>query len=340
MKKRSMAMSIAAVLSTFTFLFLSIPFSAYAKTTTLSMVTFLPDIPPGNTYVHIFLDKVKSISNGEMKISLMGGPEAIPPADAPAAVKNGVVQIGNVMYVFVNAMVQGLDALARTEYSPQEMRANGGFKFVQDLVAKFGLFYLGASAPSLPQTQTVIYLKKPISSIEELKGLKIAAAGGSQKSAIEGLGAVCVPIHFTDYFTAMERGVVDGYNVGIPGILDFGLVPVTGCMLDEPFSSCGGAFIINMKTWNKLPQNHKDVLIQAAIETEKDGSDAFHRIVDDVKKEISDGGVKIVKFSKEDSIKFYKNYRDKMGEEDLSRWPEFVTELHKYTLNPDFYRLK
>jgi TRAP-type C4-dicarboxylate transport system substrate-binding protein len=111
-------------------------------------------------------------------------------------------------------------------------------------------------------------------------------------------------------------------------------------MLDELFSSCGAGFLVNIKKWNSLPQNLKDVLTQAAIETEIDGAREWNNIVAKVKKEISAAGVKIIKFSHEDSVKFYRNYRDKMGAEDLKRSPETITQLHKLILNPDFPRLK
>jgi TRAP-type C4-dicarboxylate transport system substrate-binding protein len=316
------------------------PGFAAKKPIELKMVIFLPDIPPGNFWSHMFMDKVKALSKGELIIKLIGGPEAIPATDAPAAAQRGSVDIANIMFPFADTLAPGADAVGRLEYSPAEFRKSGGHEFVQGLFAKSNLYYLGMSSPSDPQVQTCFYLKKEIKSIEDFKGLKIASTGGSNKAHMEGLGAVCVPIPFPDYFTAMERGTVDGYNIGIPGIQDFGLTPVTGCMVDELFSSNGGAFLVNMKVWNGIPQNLKNVLTQAAIETEIDGVIGWNKIVAKVKKDITAAGVKIIKFSHDDSVKFYRNYRDKMGEEDLRRHPENVAQLHKYTLNPDFHRLK
>ncbi len=339
MKKLVMLLIIAAAI-TLVFSDNSSVVQAQKKPVELSMVIFLPDIPPGNFWSHMFMDKVKAISKGEVVIKLIGGPEAIPANDAPAAAQRGSVDIANAMFIFSDTLAKGMDALARSEYSPAELRKNGGLEFIQKLFAKSGLHFLGAASPSRAQAQTVIYLKKPIKSIDEFKGLKIAATGGSNRQHIEGLGAVCVPIGFPEYFTAMERGVVDGYNVGIPGIQDFGLTPVTGCMLDEPFSSNGAAWLVNMKKWKSLTQQQRDFLTKAAIETEIDGAKEFDRIVNKVKKEIAAAGVKIVKFSHADSLKFYKNFRDKMGAEDLRRVPENVRQLQKFTLNPKFDRLK
>ncbi len=306
----------------------------------LSMVIFLQDIPPGNFFTHLFIDKVREISKGKLVIRLVGGPEAIPATDAPAAVQRGSVDMANAMVAFADTLAPGVDMLGRAEYSPEELRKRGVVKFVQDIFAKSGVYYLGASSPSKPQAQTAIYLKKEVKTIKDFKGLKIAASGGSQKAFLEGLGAVCVPIGFPDYFTAMERGTVDGYNIGIPGIQDFGLTPVTGYMLDELFSSCGSGWLINLEKWNGLSREFKDVLTRAAIETEIEGVVEWEKIVAGVKKDISAEGVKIIKFSHEDSIEFYRTYRDRMGKDDLERSPENGSKLQRLTLNPEFHRLK
>jgi TRAP-type transport system periplasmic protein len=339
MKKSLMLLTVVVASALFFSGYLT-PALAQKKPVELTLVIFLPDIPPGNFWSHMFMDKVQAISKGELVIKLLGGPEAIPAPDSPAAAQRGSVDIANAMFPFADTLAPGMDAVGRAEYAPAELRKNGGLEFVQKLFAKSGIYFLGASSPSDPQVQTCIYLKKEIKKIDELKGLKIASTGGSNRAHIDGLGAVCMPIGFPEYFTAMERGVVDGYNIGIPGIQDFGLTPVTGYMLDELFSSNGAGWLVNMKKWNSLPQNLKDFLTQAAIETEIDGAREWNNIVAKVKKEISAAGVKIIKFSNEDSVKFYRNYRDKMAAEDLKRSPENVTQLQKFTLNPNFYRLK
>ena len=91
-----------------------------------------------------------------------------------------------------------------------ELRAkaneDGYFKYLYDEFAKNGILYLGASVSSEAQVQTVLYLGKEITSLADLKGMKIASVGGSNKAFIESLGATVIPIDFTDYFTSMERG--------------------------------------------------------------------------------------------------------------------------------------
>lgn len=315
--------------------------TADAKKVVLKMVEFRPDIPPGNLWPRMFMDKVSKISKGEVVIQLVGGPEAIPASDSAMAAQKGVIDIASTMGSFTP--VQIAEVLGYCEYSSYELRQRGMWKLFQELYAPHGLYFLGASTPSEPQVQVTFFLGKgkSVTKLEDFKGKKIASVGGTMRRFIEALGAVCVPMQFTDYFTAMERKIVDGYNVGTPGIIDFGLVPVTESLLDEPFNSCGSFFLMNLKKWNSLPKAVQDVLTQAIIETEIEGAKIWDDVLKDVKRKITAEGVKIIKLSPEESVRFYKTYRDAMWGEAYEKYPkDLVDKIYKLGTNPEFYRLK
>lgn len=306
---------------------------------TLTLASFLPDIPPGGNWARLFIDKVEEISDRKMTIQLMG-PEAIPAPDAPSAVQRGTIDLASCLGPFCDALVPGSNSIGRAEYNPMELRKGKAFEYYQTEFEKVGVYYLGASVSSEAQVQTVIYLGREIDSLEDLQGLKIAAAGGSNKSFIESLGAVCVPIDFPDYFTAMERNTVDGYNIGIPGIQDFSLTPVTVAMLDEPVSSCGGLMLMNLDKWNSLSDAQREVLTKAMIEAEIEGAKMFTDTVEQVKEDIAAEGVKIIHLSADDSKELYLTYRNAMWAEDEARWPDIAPKLKGWLVDPNFHRTK
>lgn len=307
----------------------------------LKMVSFIPDIPPGGDWARDFISKIEEYSGGAMTVKL-SGPEAIPAPDQVAAVQRGTVDIASVLSPYADTLVPGSSAIGRAEYNPMQLRASadqeGMFKYFVDSFAEHGIKYLGASVSSEAQVQTVLYLGKEISSLDELKGMKIASVGGSNKAFIESLGATVVPIDFTEYFTAMERGTVDGYNSGIPAIQDFGLTPVTKAMLNEPFSSCGGLMLMNMEKWDSLSPAQQDVISRAIVATEVDGAKLFTATVEKVIQDITAEGVKVIKLSPEESKKFYVAYRDSMWAEDLARWPDVAPKLKEWLVDPAFPR--
>ena len=241
---------------------------------------FLPDIPPGNAFPHMLKDMAEGMSQGAVVINIIGGPEAIPAADAPAAVQRGTVDMADAFGTYCDTIAPGADCLGRAEYDPAGLRANGTYDYIQGIFAKAGLYLLGAASPSAPQKGLCINLKDEIKHIEDFKGLKIADAGAQYQPFLEALGAVCVPIPTPDNFTAMERGTVDGYVLGVPGIQDFGLTPVTGCMLDETFTSSGAWFIVNLEKWNSLPPDIQKIMAESAAVTEKELLEIFNTELD------------------------------------------------------------
>lgn len=310
----------------------------------LTLTSFLPDIPPGANWHRLFIKYVGQYSNGAMTIQLMG-PEAFPAMDAPAAVQKGSVDIASILSNFADALTPGSSTCGRAEYSPMQLRdpnhsSHAAYKYWEETFAKAGIYYFGASVSSYPQVQTVIYLGKEISTLNDLKGLKIAATGGSNKAFIDSLGATTIPVDFTDYFTSMERGTVDGYNIGIPGVEDFSLIPVTKAMLDETFSSNGGMWLMNMNKYNSLSQAQKDVINKAAIQAEIDGADMFTQTVEKVKADLTAAGVKIIHLPPADSKTFYLAYRDHMWAEDVARWPDIAPMLKQALIDPNFPRAK
>jgi len=317
----------------------SAPTTPAASKIELSVVNFLPDIPPGGLYARKFQENVAKISNGTITLK-MAGPEAMPAADTPSAAQRGSIDIANTMHIFLSSLIPGADCLSRAEFSPQQMRAdnNPALKFMQDGANKVGLYYLGASCSSIPQAQTVVYTGRSLSTLAELKGWKIAATGGSNRVFIEKIGAVCVPVDFTDYYTSMERGTVDGYNIGIPGAKDFGLIPVTKGMIDEPFSSNGGAYVMNLNKWNSLTQEQKDIMTQAITQTEIDVSNLYDQIVEEIKAELKAAGVQIIKFNEADSKAYYNAYQDSMWEEDMKKWPNEAAQMKQWIIDPNFPR--
>lgn len=306
----------------------------------LSFVSFLPDVPPGSDWNHDFMDKIVEYSGGNMTVKF-NGPEACSPMDVPAAIQRGTFDIGSILSMFADTLVPLCAAIGRAEYNPVELRAgNPGYKYYEDGYAGHGIKYLGASVSSEAQVQTVFYFGKDINSLADLKGLKMAAVGGANQAFIEELGMACIPIDFTDYFTSMERGVVDGYNVGIPGIEDYGLTPLTKVMLDEPVSSCGGMMLMNMDKWNSLTDKQRQVITQAMIATEYDNLKHFNDTVDAVKGRLEGAGVKILHLSPEESKTFYLAYRDTMWAEDIKDFPAEGQLLYDALVNPDFHRAK
>jgi TRAP-type C4-dicarboxylate transport system substrate-binding protein len=293
----------------------------------LKLVSFKPDIPPANVFEHMLIDKVKAKSNGQLIIEWVGGPEAIPPAETPAAVQRGAMDIVSSLYGMIDTLIPGWECLGYMTLSLEEFRKSPAWDIAADLCKDKGIYLLGASSIAYPNRNMAIYSKPKIATVDDFKGMKFAVQGPAYAAMLTELGAVPAIIPMPDYFTAMERGTVDAFHVGVPGIIDWGCVDVTNYMLDELHGDSSAAFLINMGVWNSLPKNLQDVMVEAATELDIEGPEAWEGIVEEVKKEVTAAGVEIVKFSPEDEKKFYDTYMEATWGHVMKKNPELVAKL-------------
>ena len=173
------------------------------------------------------------------------------------------------------------------------------------------------------------FTKTKVESIEDFAGLKIAVPSPAYLPFVVALKATPVVINMPDYYTAMERGTVDGYHLAPPGVEGFGLIPVTKYMIDEKMGSSGAGFMMNLDKWNSLPKHLQDVIMEVVLETEAEGVPIMHNIYEDVKQKLEQAGAEIVKFSPEEAERFQEIRREAIWAAEIERHPEICTEFKK-----------
>jgi TRAP-type C4-dicarboxylate transport system substrate-binding protein len=114
--------------------------------------------------------------------------------------------------------------------------------------------FLGA----LPQSS--VQFTKPIDSIADLSGHKIAVADKMQADIVTALGGAPQSLELTDVYEALQRGNVDGAVFGPAAFAPFRIHEVTSYHVDVPFGTSTGMVFMAKKTWESLPQAAKDVL--------------------------------------------------------------------------------
>src|SRR6202011_4819753 len=106
-----------------------------------------------------------------------------------------------------------------------------------------------------------LYLNKPISS-PDLTGLKIRITP-VYRDFFQALGATVVQTAPGEVYTALERGVVDGYGWPITGVFDLGWNEKTKYRVDPGFYTAEVSVLVNKATWDRLSDAQKDVLRKA-----------------------------------------------------------------------------
>lgn len=116
------------------------------------------------------------------------------------------------------------------------------------------------SPPSSIQT-----LKKPVKTLEDLKGMKIRGTGRSG-DIVKALGATTTPIEMMDMYESLRRGVIDGNMGPYEQLKSFRTGEVLKYHTEAYQAGSGYTFyvIFNKNKWNSLPADVRKVIDETA----------------------------------------------------------------------------
>src|SRR5512135_167763 len=105
--------------------------------------------------------------------------------------------------------------------------------------------------------QAFMWTKKPVRTLEDVKGLRVRSPGGHQTNYIKALGAEPIFMPLGDVYMAMETGTIDGIVTCPPLILSFKLHEVAKHATVLTFGCVSEGTVMNLNSWNKLPEDQK-----------------------------------------------------------------------------------
>jgi TRAP-type C4-dicarboxylate transport system substrate-binding protein len=208
-----------------------------------------------------FIEKVNADGKGVVKINYIGGPRALPPFEVGNAVRTRVVDIANVTAAFYTNLMPEGDAFKLFGKPMSEQRANGTWELINQLHnQKLNAWHLARQYHNVPFH---IYLNKKPASLD-FTGLKIRVTP-VYKDIVEALGGTAITTAPGEVYTALERGVVDGYGWPVTGIFDLGWEKVTKYRLEPAFYSVEVNVLVNLDAWRSLTDPQRKILSDAAL---------------------------------------------------------------------------
>lgn len=206
-----------------------------------------------------FIRKVNDEGKGLVRISYVGGPKAIPTFELANALRGGVVDLANTTTSFTTSVVPEGLAFNYTHLTMAEMRRNGAFDYLNRLFLEKGLHYFARTGEG---TQYYIYSNRRIDKAS-LAGLKLRVAP-LYREFFQKLGGTAIQIAPGEVYTALERGVVDGYGWPLIGIFDLGWHERTKYRLEPGFYAIELGVVFNAATWRRLTAPQRQFLEKQA----------------------------------------------------------------------------
>jgi TRAP-type C4-dicarboxylate transport system substrate-binding protein len=265
--------------------------AASAQEVTLRVVSAFAE---NSTYVKRlegWIARVNEGGKGNLQLNFIGGPKAIPTFEVGKAVSSGVVDMAMSTGAFYTNVMPESDALKLTRIFVAEQRKSGAFDYINKVWNEKGnMQYLARMVENQPFH---IYLTRKIDK-PDLTGLKIRITP-VYRDFFQALGAQVITTPPGEVYTALERGVVDGYGWPIGGIFDLNWQEKTRFRVDPGFYDAEVSLIVNLPKWKSLTPRQRDYLQQRALALEAQ-NDFWARFTEDEVKRQAAAGIQTIRF--------------------------------------------
>jgi len=294
----------------------------HAKTTNLRIQThYAPETVSGKLAAQ-YMEDIQTMSGGTIKVEMFYSSSVVKSVETFDAAATGILdcdmtgggyQTGkNPAFQFVGDIMGGYD----TPYQQLSwLYYGGGEEAAQKLYNKFGMELIGWWVYG----QESFASSKPIAKVADFKDWKFRSPPGMETKIFEKLGAKPIVMDFTEIFTALESGIIDGADAsGLANNVGLGLYDIVKYANFPGFHSMPSDHLAcNKAVFDAMPEAHQRIMkvamealaLRTALTFEKKNAEAAA--------ELRAKGVTLSQWAPEELQKF----RDAAQ----ATWPEFAT---------------
>ncbi|MCJ7595505.1 MAG: TRAP transporter substrate-binding protein [Desulfobacterales bacterium] len=241
--------------------------AAEPKAIELRFASQMPKVSlPGRAFQY-FADTMEKRTKGRVKITVYPVGTLLAPDKIYEGVTTGIADIGNTTPGYTAGRFPASDSLVL----PLPFKSAWVYtQVVQDWYAKFKpkeykdthMFYLSGCGP-----YTLMGRDKPVLKPEELKGLRVRAAGAQASAFVKALGGTPVAIPMPEVYDAASKGILDVLCVPAETLKAWKHADVSKYLTSLPVSfSSPNITFINLKKWNALPKDIQKVFNEVSAE--------------------------------------------------------------------------
>jgi TRAP-type C4-dicarboxylate transport system substrate-binding protein len=277
---------------------------AQDKVMTLSFSNFWPAPHKHSVIAEEWAKEVEKRTNGKVKVTVFHGATLTPPGQTYDSVVNGISDIG----VSALAYTRGKFPLSEVIDLPLGYRSGvAATNLVNEYYKKFKpkefdavkVLFFHAHSPGL------IFTKKPVAKLEDIKGMKIRATGLSAK-VVQALGGTSVAMPMTESYDALSKGVADGITCPYEAMWGFKLGEVlNSCTEDYGIAHSTAFFVVmNKNKWASMSPDTRMAIEKINEEFIVKYGKAWDQIDKEGKAFMVKKGATIIKLTKEEETRW------------------------------------
>jgi TRAP-type transport system periplasmic protein len=205
--------------------------------------------------------EVEKKTNGKVKVNYYAAGTLVPAAQSYDAVTKGITDVGNHVLGYTVGkfpLTEIIDLPMGYPNNTVPTRLANAFynKFKPKEFDEVKILWFHAQAPGIVHTKL-----KPVTKLEDLKGMKMRTYGSNAK-LMGYLGGTPVAMPMTDVYDALSRGVADGLMAAYEALEGFRVGEQVKYHTENYDTSYSATFavVMNKKKWNSLPPDVQKVI--------------------------------------------------------------------------------
>lgn len=304
MRRQGLLRMFLAVL-VLTVCFMSYPGNSDAqKVISLNYANFFPAPHKHSQLAEQWSKEIEKRSAGKVKISYFPGGTLAPAAQIYDSVVKGIADIGFSCFAYTRGkfpLTEVIDLPIGLRDGTTATRLINAYykKFKPKEIDEVHVLYLHAHGPGM------LHTKKPVSKLEDLKGMKIRATGLASK-IVSRLGAAPVGTSMPETYDVLRTGVADGAMAPFEALQGFkwGEVISHSTVAYGSGYSTGMFIVMNKNKWNSLPPDIQKIFTEVSEEWIERQAKAWEDIEKEGIEFTRKRGNKIITLSKEEDARW------------------------------------
>ncbi len=255
------------------------PVSVSAKAIKLKYCSIFPPTHIQTQLGESWIKEIEKRTDGRVTVDFYPGGALLKADKMYSGIQSGICDIGMSIFVYNRGMFPVMEVVdLPLGFTSGQMATS----VINDIYKKFPpekldkevkVLYLHAHGPG------VLHSKKPINSLEDIKGRKIRGQGATAL-IIKSLGGVPVAMGQSHTYEALQKGVVEG-NFSpmevLKGWKQADVVKFTTACYGVGYSSTF-YLIMNKPKWDSLPQDIQQIFTEVNIEWSKRHAQAWDQV--------------------------------------------------------------
>lgn len=227
------------------------------------------EIQPTGKAALAFAEMVKKKTNGEVIVQVfpnnqLGNNKQMVDNLRQGALDMCTVGLGGLAYLNDAFMTMQLPYAFRSQEHIQKVVSGPiGQELKAEFAQKHGILLLAQDWDRMPRH---IAGRKPIKTLNDLKGFKVRAGTLAAINGFKALGASPVDISLNEMYLALQQGVADGAELPTDYIYEYSIYEVSK-YFNQTYHTYGTQMLgINKRVWESLKPDHQKAIQEAAAE--------------------------------------------------------------------------